>query len=135
VFRLDRFNQQNPRRSYPTKIFTKEKEQPLVGVEFRTVPAVGKIAADDRIGQKGFTRNTGHRNLRNRPHAFGKNPVAWENFRKFPELYRRIRIDTIQRDKSKDIALFRKRVERLIQKSEQGEMFGAWNDYGRLLNY
>ena len=68
-------------------------------------------------------------------HAFGKNPVAWENFRKFPELYRRIRIDTIQRDKSKDIALFRKRVERLIQKSEQGEMFGAWNDYGRLLNY
>ena len=68
-------------------------------------------------------------------HAFGKNPVAWENFRKFPELYRRIRIDTIQRDKSKDIALFRKRVERLIQRSEQGEMFGAWNDYGRLLNY
>lgn len=68
-------------------------------------------------------------------HTFGKNPVAWENFRKFPELYRRIRIDTIQRDKSKDIALFWKRVERLIQKSEQGEMFGAWNDYGRLLNY
>lgn len=65
--------------------------------------------------------------------AFRKNTVAWENFLAFPELYRRIRIDTIQRDKRKDIALFWKRVERLVQKSEQGKMFGDWNDYGRLL--
>lgn len=65
--------------------------------------------------------------------AFKKRPAAWEAFQKFPELYRRIRIDTIQRDKRKDIELFWKRVDRLVQKSEQGEMFGDWNDYGRLL--
>ena len=67
--------------------------------------------------------------------AFKQNPVAWTNFRNFPELYRRIRIDTIQRDKRKDIDLFWKRLKRLVQQSEQGKMFGDWNDYGRLLDY
>lgn len=67
--------------------------------------------------------------------AFGENLVAWKNFQSFPELYKRIRIDTIQRDKRKDIEIFRKRLDRLIQKSEQGKMFGDWNDYGRLLEY
>lgn len=65
--------------------------------------------------------------------AFRMSPVAWRNFRQFPELYRRIRIDTIQRDKRKDIELFRKRTDRLVRACEQGEMFGDWNDYGRLL--
>lgn len=67
--------------------------------------------------------------------AFRENPVAWENFRKFPELYQKVRIDTVQRDKRKDIELFRKRVERLIQNSERGKMFGEWNDDGRLSEY
>lgn len=67
--------------------------------------------------------------------AFEKCPIAWQNFCQFPELYRRIRIDTIQRDKQKDLDVFRKRLERLVQKSEQGVMFGDWNDYGRLLSY
>lgn len=64
--------------------------------------------------------------------AFGANPVAWENFCKFPELYRRVRLDTIQRDKRKDLNTFRNRLNRLIACSERGEMFGDWNDYGRL---
>ena len=68
-------------------------------------------------------------------HTFRRNPISWRNFQQFPELYRRIRIDTIQRDKRKNIELFWRRVARLIQKSEQGEMFGNWNDYGRLLEY
>lgn len=67
--------------------------------------------------------------------AFKNNLIAYEKFMQFPELYRRVRIDTIQRDKRKDITLFWKRVARLVQKSEQGEMFGDWNDYGRLLEY
>ena len=54
-------------------------------------------------------------------HTFGKNPVAWENFRKFPELYRRIRIDTIQRDKSKDIALFWKGSSVLYRNPNRGK--------------
>lgn len=67
--------------------------------------------------------------------AFQANPVAWENFQSFPELYRRVRIDTIQRDKQKNIALFYERLNRLIRNSECGKMFGDWHDYGRLLDY
>lgn len=51
--------------------------------------------------------------------AFIQNPVAWNNFQDFPKLYRCIRIDTIQRDKRKDIALFRKRLSWLIHQSEK----------------
>ena len=64
--------------------------------------------------------------------AFSQDPVAWDNFIGFPELYQRIRIDTIQRDKHKDMVLFLKRLDRLMSKARQGVMFGEWNDYGRL---
>ena len=67
--------------------------------------------------------------------AFQANPVAWEHFQSFPTLYQRVRIDSIQRDKKKDRAVFEKRLEKLINQSEAGKMFGEWNDYGRLLNY
>ena len=38
--------------------------------------------------------------------AFNDNPVAWENFKTFPKLYQRVRIDSIQRDKKKDRTVF-----------------------------
>ncbi len=67
--------------------------------------------------------------------AFGENPIAWKNFQNFPALYQRVRIDSIQRDKKKDRAVFEKRLKKLVQQSEAGKMFGDWNDYGRLLDY
>lgn len=67
--------------------------------------------------------------------AFEKCPNAWENFKKFPPLYQRVRIDTIQRDKKKDKAVFEKRIEKLIEYSSKNETFGEWNDNGRLLEY
>ena len=67
--------------------------------------------------------------------AFQANPVAWEHFQSFPPLYQRVRIDSIQRDKKKDRAVFEKRLEKLIRQSEAGKMFGEWNDYGRLTDY
>ena len=66
--------------------------------------------------------------------AFQKNRLAWEHFTSFPPLYQRVRIDSIQRDKTKDRAVFEKRLKKLIEHSEAGKMFGDWSDYGRLLN-
>lgn len=65
--------------------------------------------------------------------AFQNNPLAWKNFNTFPKLYQRVRIDSIQRDKKKDRTVFENRTKKLIEKSANGEMFGDWNDYGRLL--
>jgi uncharacterized protein YdeI (YjbR/CyaY-like superfamily) len=67
-------------------------------------------------------------------HTFTENPTAWENFKKFPLLYQKVRIDTIQRNKKND-EMFWQRLKKLIEKSENNEMFGDWNDNGLLLNY
>lgn len=65
--------------------------------------------------------------------AFGNNPTAWRNFRSFPELYQRVRIDNIQRVKAQN-ELFESRLQKLIAASERGEMIGEWHDCGRLLD-
>lgn len=60
--------------------------------------------------------------------------IAWENFNKLPELYKRIRIDTIQSYK-KQKEIYDKRLQKFIEKTREGVMYGDWNDNGRLLNY
>ena len=60
--------------------------------------------------------------------------VVWKNFCAFPALYQRVRIDTIQ-IKKKQPQLFQKRLQRLIDNTKKGAMYGEWNDNGRLLNY
>lgn len=66
--------------------------------------------------------------------SFSAHPVAWSNFRSFPSLYQRVRIDNIQRNKAKR-ELFDSRLRKLIEASERGEMIGDWHDCGRLLDY
>lgn len=59
---------------------------------------------------------------------------VYGNFMGFPELYRRIRIDTIQRVQ-KDKELYLSRLEKFIIKTRDNQMYGEWNDSGRLLDY
>ena len=67
-------------------------------------------------------------------HAFRTNPEAWRHFKTFPELYQRVRIDNIQRNKANK-QLFESRLQKLIEASGRGEMIGDWHDCGRLLDY
>lgn len=64
--------------------------------------------------------------------AFAKDAQAWANFCAMPGLYRRVRIDTVQRDRS-DMARFAKRLDKLLDCCRRGVLFGEWNDHGRLL--
>ena len=57
---------------------------------------------------------------------------VWENFSKFPPLYQRVRIDTIQ-IKKKQPECFQSRLQKLIDHTKKGMMYGEWNDNGRLL--
>lgn len=66
--------------------------------------------------------------------ALKKDEIVWANFHKFPSLYQHVRIDTIQ-IKKKNPQLFQKRLEKLIENTKKGIMYGDWNDNGRLLNY
>jgi uncharacterized protein YdeI (YjbR/CyaY-like superfamily) len=66
--------------------------------------------------------------------ALKDDPAVWENFRRFPELYQRVRTDNIQRVKE-NAELFRSRLKRLVDNSRDGKMFGEWDDGGRLSSY
>ncbi len=57
---------------------------------------------------------------------------VWKNFHNFPALYQRVRIDTIQ-IKKKYPDLFQSRLQKLIDNTKKGIMYGEWNDNGRLL--
>ncbi|HJK55555.1 MAG TPA: YdeI/OmpD-associated family protein [Methanocorpusculum sp.] len=57
----------------------------------------------------------------------------WENFQKFPPLYQRVRVDTIQ-IKKKQPDLFKSRLQKLLDNTKAGVMYGEWNDNGRLLD-
>jgi uncharacterized protein YdeI (YjbR/CyaY-like superfamily) len=64
--------------------------------------------------------------------ALKADKTTWENFLKFPPLYQRVRIDTIQ-IKRKKPELFQSRLQKLIENTNAGIMYGEWNDNGRLL--
>lgn len=67
---------------------------------------------------------------------FKSRAKAWKNFKKFPILYQKVRLDKVQDEKKhKRLESFKARLERLIDASEQGQMIGEWNDFGRLINY
>ena len=64
--------------------------------------------------------------------ALQSDKEVWENFQKFPPLYQRVRIDTIQ-IKRKQPELFQSRLKKLLENTKAGVMYGEWNDNGRLL--
>lgn len=59
---------------------------------------------------------------------------VYQNFLNFPELYQRIRIDTIQSYRH-DSDLFNKRLEKFIDNTRENKMYGQWHDNGRLIDY
>lgn len=60
-----------------------------------------------------------------------QNTAAYENFKKFPPLYQRVRIDTIQSKKRKP-EVFQSRFEKFQAYTIKNQMYGSWNDDGRL---
>ena len=49
--------------------------------------------------------------------------IVWQNFQNFPDLYRRIRIDTIQVVR-KDRTTYEKRLEKLVSNTRKNKMYG-----------
>lgn len=62
-----------------------------------------------------------------------KKARLWTKFNSFPPLYQRVRAYNIAFYKSRNPEQYKKSLERLIEKTKEGKMYGEWNDYGRLL--
>jgi len=58
-------------------------------------------------------------------------PTNWPNFLAFPDLYRRVRIGYIE-EKRKNRDEFDCRLLNFVKRTAANQMFGNWNDGGRL---
>ncbi|MDP4098152.1 YdeI/OmpD-associated family protein [Paenibacillus sp. P96] len=98
-----------------------------------------------RLEKLGLMRDEGRKVLPNMDqHSFRIDKVieqrlqeekqVYDNFMAFPDLYKRIRIDTIQSIKNQP-ELFSSRLDKFITSTRDNKMYGQWNDNGRLLDY
>lgn len=67
-------------------------------------------------------------------YAMKEDFIIWNNFESFPTLYQRVRIDSIQAYK-KQTDMLKRRLEKFIENTRKGIMYGEWNDNGRLIDY
>lgn len=58
--------------------------------------------------------------------------LLWVNFKNQPPLYNRIKLDNIQKVR-KNKELYSLRLEKFISYTKKGELYGQWDDYGRLM--
>jgi len=63
--------------------------------------------------------------------ALQTEPDAWSNFEAFPDLYRRVRVGYIE-EMRKNPVEFERRLRNFVSKTARNQMFGNWNDGGRL---
>lgn len=56
-----------------------------------------------------------------------------DNFAKLPALYKRVRIGNMHLKHCKEPKIYRRRLEKFIDCTRRGVMYGEWNDGGRLL--
>ena len=60
--------------------------------------------------------------------------TVWRNFQALPPLYRRIRIDNIQRVRN-NAALYENRLSKFIDCTRRNVLYGDWHDHEKLLSY
>ena len=63
--------------------------------------------------------------------ALREDPQVWRQFKAFPALYQRVRLDNVQRSLCRP-DIFEKRLQKLIENTRKGVLYGDWDDYGRL---
>lgn len=69
--------------------------------------------------------------------ALQADEVVWENYLVLPDLYKRVRIDNIQSYlKIKDgHDIYNNRLQKFLDNTRMGKLYGEWNDGGKLLDY
>lgn len=61
-----------------------------------------------------------------------KDARVWSKFKSFPSLYQRVRAYNVAFYKKRGPQQYAEGLESLIAHTRRGEMYGEWNDYGRL---
>lgn len=68
--------------------------------------------------------------------ALQEDPQTWENFQRFPDAYKRIKIFRIQHySDTKRIKEAQKALHKFVEYTHNGKMQKGWSDGGKLINY
>ena len=65
--------------------------------------------------------------------ALQSDKIVWQNFQTLPALYVRVRIDNVQNIRKRDPEAYQRRLQKFIDNTRNGIMYGEWHDDGRLL--
>jgi hypothetical protein len=65
--------------------------------------------------------------------ALQSDEVVWQNFQALPTLYVRVRIDNIQNIRKRAPEAYQRRLQKFIDNTRNGILYGEWHDNGRLL--
>ena len=65
--------------------------------------------------------------------ALQSDETVWQNFQSLPALYVRVLIDNIQNIRKRNQEAFHRRLQKFIDNTRNGIMYGEWHDDGRLL--
>ncbi len=60
---------------------------------------------------------------------------CYSTFKSFPPLYQHIRAYNVSFYKKRNLNMYNKSLNHLIEETKKNNMFGEWNDYGRLIDY
>ena len=61
-----------------------------------------------------------------------KDARVFSKFKRFPPLYQRIHAYNVAFCKNRDRQAYEKALAHLIVETKKGNLYGEWNDYGRL---
>lgn len=64
-----------------------------------------------------------------------KKARVWTKFKSFHPLYQRIRSSNLTFYRQHYPISYQRMLKHVIEETKKGNMYGNWNDYGRLLNY
>ena len=64
-----------------------------------------------------------------------KKARVWKKFRSFPPLYQRVRAYNISYYKKSSRKQYEDALAHLIEETKKGNLYGSWDDYGRLSDY
>ena len=65
--------------------------------------------------------------------ALQSDDSVWQNFQSLPALYVRVRIDNIQNVRKRDPEAYHRRLQKFLDNTRHGILYGDWHDHCRLL--
>lgn len=114
----------------------RQKNSPWTELNKERVRRLEKLGMMTDRGRK-VLPPMGKRSFRITPDIEGalKEARVWSKFKRFPPLYQRVRAYNTAFYQGRDKAMYDRALMHLIAETKKGNMYGEWNDYGRLTEY